>query len=345
MSDESKQPKARQHRWRKTTVVAILVLITHHSSLITATANGQSDLFQQPKEHYYKAKGQGIRVRWEVEPVAVAVGGELTATLVVTGAQNPAEVVKPDLRQLKSFDAFQITDGNDPPRDAKTKEVRFAYKLAPRNAAVREVPALKFHYFNPAAAETRRFPATVAESVPITVRDAPKTTHPIIPIEAPDFLFHPATGPDVLGRGPFVPCRWAWLAAALFGPLAAVGWFLAWRRVFPDAVRLAQMRRSCAARRATDAVRKSGRTPDPPATIANAVLGYLRTQFPLPEGAATPSEIAAALKELKVPADVAEQAADVFRACDRARFAPSSDDTGALAATAEAAISRLEALA
>ena len=146
-------------------------------------------------------------------------------------------------------------------------------------------------------------------------------------------------------RGPFVPCRWAWSAAALFGPLAAGAWFLAWRRIYPDAARAARMRRSRAARRATDAIRKSGRAPDPPAAIAAAVLGYLRTRFPLPESAVTPSEIAAALSEAKVPTDAAEAAADVFRGCDRARFAPPGDSGASLAADAEAAVARLEALA
>ena len=92
----------------------------------------------------------------------------------------------------------------------------------------------------------------------------------------------------MLGGEPFVPAGWAWLVAALAGPVAALGWFLVWRRVFPDAARLARLRRSRAARRAADAIRRAARTPDPAATIAGALLGYLRTRFPLPEGAATP---------------------------------------------------------
>jgi hypothetical protein len=108
---------------------------------------------------------------------------------------------------------------------------------------------------------------------------------------------------------------------------------------------MAHLRRSRAARRATEAIRKAGRTPDPPATIAAAVLSYLRTRFPLPESAVTPAEIEAALQETNVPPDAAELTADVFRACDRARFAPPGDHGAALADNAQAAITRLEALA
>jgi hypothetical protein len=222
--------------------------------------------------------------------------------------------------------------------------VRFAYKLRPRNRSVEQVPALTFYYFNPAAApgSKKRFPYTIADSVPITVTDPPPK--PAVPMPEADRLFHVTTGPEVLGS-PFVPCRWAWGAAALFGPLAALGWFLVWRRVYPDARRLAMLRRSRAARRATDAIRKAGRTPDPPATIAGAVLGYLRTRFPIPESAVTPPEVAAALTESNVPAEVAEQVAEVFRGCDRARFAPPGDSGMSLAADAESAITRLEELA
>ena len=306
-------------------------------------ANGQPAFFE-PKEDYYKAKGRSLRVKWEIEPPAVQVSSDFRATLVVTGAQNPTEIVKPDLRKLKAFDVFKVTDIADPPRDAK--EVRFAYKLAPRNTSVKEVPELKFHYFNASAAPgPKQFPSTRAEAVEITVLEPPKVERQIVPLDAPEFLFHPATGPDVLGSGPFVPCQWAWLAAACFGPLAAFGWLLVWRRVYPDAARLARLRRSRAARRANDLIRKASRTPDPPAVIANALLGYLRARFPLPESAATPAEIATALKDQNVPDEIAERTSDVFRACDRARFAPSGDNELALAATAETAVTRLEALA
>jgi hypothetical protein len=160
----------------------------------------------------------------------------------------------------------------------------------------------------------------------------------------PGHLFEIASGPGVRS-GPFEPCRWAWGAAALFGPLVATGWFLLWRRIYPDARRLAQLRRSRAARRAVDAIRKSGRAADPPAAIAAALLAYLRARYPLPESAVTPSEVAAALVEARVPFDATEQVADVFRGCDRARFAPPGDSGAALAAEAEAAITRLEELA
>ena len=319
-------------------VVFCLLLGAPHAAPGTATAK---ELFE-PQEHYYNAKGIGVGVRWEVPHTSVEEGRELTATLVITKVMNPTEVVKPDLKKLRAFDKFTVTSATDPPRESDDETVRFTYKLRPRNRSVDRVPALEFRYFNPAAAPGKsQFRYTEAASVPITVLEPPK---PPVPMTEADQLFHATTGPDVL-RGPFVPCRWAWGAAVLFGPLAAFGWFLVWRRIYPNAQRLAQLRRSRAARRALDAIRKSGRAPDPPATIAGAVLGYLRTRFPVSESAVTPPEIASALVESQVPPQAAEQVADVFRACDRARFAPSSGGADLLAAGAESAIARLEELA
>jgi hypothetical protein len=283
-----------------------------------------------------------------VPHTTVAEGAELIATLVVSRATNPTEIVRPDLKALPAFaDAFSVADVRDPPPAADAKEVRFTYKLKPRKRSVADVPEFEFRYFNPTAAPDRAFQLTVADAVAITVTEIATAATALpepVPMAEADRLFEVVTGPEVLAR-PFVACGWAWLAAALFGPLAAGAWFLVWRRVFPDAARLAHVRRSRAARRAADAIRRANRTADPPAAIASAVLGYLRTRFPLAASAVTPVEIGAALVDARVPDEIAEQVADVFRACDRARFAPSGGDGVALAAGAQTVLARLEALA
>jgi hypothetical protein len=324
--------------WRLALACVLCTLPSLHCPLF-----GQPAFFE-PKEHFYKAKGGAVGVTWEVPRPTVEEGAELVATLVVSRATNPTEVVRPDLKALPAFaDAFAVTDVPEPPPKADAKEVRFGYKLKPRNRSVAEVPALEFYYFNPSAAPNKsQFRMTMADAVPIAVTAPPRP--PSSALAEPDRLFEVATGPAVLDA-PFVPCDWAWLAAALLGPLAACAWYLAWRRLFPGAARLAHLRRSRAARRAREAIRRADRTPDPPAAVAAAVLGYLRTRFPLPESAATPSEIATALSAAQVPAEVAEQAAGVFRACDQARFAPADTGGAALAAAAQAVVARLEALA
>jgi hypothetical protein len=317
---------------------ALCTLSTAHRPLLAQPA------FFQPGTDYYRAKGFAVRVKWEVPERTVQEGRDLAATLVVTGATNPTEVEKPDLAKLPEFaKRFAVTNLPDPPRQPDDKEVQFRYALRPRSRSVAQVPALEFKFQSLAAAPGKNpFRSARAESVPIAVTEPPKP--PPVPMPEDGHLFHVATGERVL-HAPFMPCGWAWAAAALFGPLAALAWFLAWRRIYPDAARLARLHRSRAARRATDAIRRANRTPDPPAAVAAALLHYLRARFPLPESAVTPSEIAAALAEANVPEEVAGQTAGVFRDCDRARFAPPGDRGLSLADEAHAALTRLEEIA
>jgi hypothetical protein len=320
-----------------------LFLITHHSSLITAQ---EPPLVGQPTENFYGAQGSGVKVAWSLDRTSVRLDEEIVATLTIAKATNPTKIVRPDLRKLPAFESlFTILDNPDPPPETDAKAVKFTYRLRPRDRDVKKVPTLEFHYYNPAAAQGKQFPlTTTGRAIEITVTaPAPKPAPPVVPLGVPEHLFAVATGPDVLKGDPLVPSYWACVAATVLGPVLALGWYIAWRRIYPDAARLAKMRRSRAARRAVDTIRRAARTPDPAATLANAVLGYLRARFPLPPGAVTPIEIGSALTELGVPASECETATGFFRECDTARFSPSIDNGMSLAADAEALVARLEA--
>ncbi|MBA4066959.1 MAG: hypothetical protein C0501_25275 [Isosphaera sp.] len=298
----------------------------------------------QPTADFYGAAGSGVKVAWQLDRAEVPEDGEVVATLKVTNVTNPGKVTRPDLKNRDDFRTlFVVTDVPGPPA-VGPREVAFAYRLRPRNRQTAEVPGLRFHYYNRAAAAGKQFPLTTAAAVPITVTAvAPKAAAPAVPLAEPDRLFAVATGPDVLGRPATTPGMWAWVAIGLAGPVSAAVWFVLWQRLYPGAARLARIRRSRAARRAVDAIRRAGRAPDPPAAVAAAVLGYLRARHPLPPGAATPPEVAAALAEFGVPAADAAATADLLRACDAARFAPAGDGGAGLAAVAEALVARLEA--
>jgi hypothetical protein len=318
------------------------LLTTHHSPL---TAQ-EVPVVGQPTEHFYNAQGSGVKITWSLDRTTVPEDEEIVATLVIRGATNPHQIIRPDLKKLPAYESrFIITDNRDPTPDPDAKEVRFTYRLRPRNRSVDRFPTLVFVYHNPAAAVGKQFPTTTAKvDEKITVTEPrPKPRPPAVPLAEPDHLFAVATGPEVLAKRPFAPDTWTWVAATLIGPLAAAGWYVAWRRVYPDAARLARMRRTRAARRAIEAIRRSGRAVDPPGAIGLAVLGYLRARFPLPPGAVTPPEVGAALAELGLPAAECDAVADFFRSCDAARFAPPGDSGVSLAADAEALVVRLEA--
>ena len=297
--------------------------------------------FFEPPEHFYKAHGSGLIVKWKLDRAELPEGESLTATLTILKATNPHEVVRPDLRKLPAFnDAFQIEDVPGPSAKPKDPEVTFAYRLKPRSRAVNRVPTLEFIYYNPALPEEKRFMSTRAAGQKITVMAVAPKARTLIPLDAPDALFEVVTGAQLLEREPFTPGTETWLLLLLGIAALALMWYIAWRRVYPDAARLTRIRRSRAARRATDAIRKAARTPDPAGAITAAVLGYLRARYPLPLGAETPSAIGDALRDAGQPND---DVIRFFRRCDEHRYSSSSDNALSLATDATAVVERLEA--
>lgn len=333
-------------RWRTLRVIAGVLgfsLITHHSPLITAQ---EIPLVGQPSSDFYGAAGNGVKVAWSGVPNTIAEDSEFVATLTISNVTNPKKITRPDLKKLRNFnDNFAITDNSDPPPGDRDTEVKFSYRCRPRSRQTTEFPTLIFYYFNPAAPAGKQFKqVNTGRAIPIVVTAAPpKKPPPAVPLAEPEQLFEIATGPSVLEGGAGSVPSWIGAAFLLAGPLVALGWYVAWRWLYPDAERLAKIRRSRAARRALDAIHRANRATDPPAAIAVAVLNYLRTRFPLPPGAVMPSELAAALAELEMPSANCEAVAAFFRKCDAARFAPASDTAVSLAADAGALIAQMEA--
>jgi hypothetical protein len=298
----------------------------------------------QRKDDFYGAQGNRIRVQWSLDRTTVPEDEDVVATLLITGATNPQSITRPDLRKLVEFESrFVIAELESPPPAADAKAVKFNYRLRPRNRTVDRVPTLEFRYHNPAADDVKAFPVTTAKEVRITVTAPRKSTDvATIPIGEPPWLlaFRPQSVSLTSTR---IPEPWIWLAIALGGPAMGLVWFALWRRVYPDASRLARMHRSRAARRATDRIRRADETSDPPAVIAAAVLGYLRMRFPLPPDAVTPSEVGTSLTDLGIPSVEADVVVEFLRACDAERFAPRSGEVGPFVSKAMAIVNRLEA--
>lgn len=343
----------RRHRtWAVAVPATVACLILLSSSLAHA---GQPPLFQ-PEKHFYNAQGQGVRARWTAagwpgipDRIAVPLDGNLLVTLTITKVTNPRDVVRPNLHELPAFrERFTlIEEVPGPPLPPGTTEVGFTYRLRPRNREVDRLPSLEFYYLNPNAEGKARYPKTVASGIDLVVTAArPKAKlppPPPVPLEAPEHLFAVTVGPEVLDRGPFTAGWPAWLVCLAAGPVLAIGWYAVWRRVYPDAARLARLRRGRAARRALDTIRQAARRSEPAGMIAVAVLGYLQARFPLPTGTTTPTEVGEGLVTAGLPETAAVAVADFLRRCDAARFAPPDESRTSLAADAASLIARLEA--
>lgn len=297
----------------------------------------------RPTSDFYNAQGNRVSARWELDRTSVPENEDLVATLVVSGATNPRDVLRPDLHKLPAFESrFVVTDSATAAPTADLTAIRITYRLRPRNRSVDSVPTLPFYYYNPAAAG-RQFPMTTAKEVPITVTaPRPKSEAPAIPLAEPAWLVDYTPQPVSLSS-PMIPGAWLWVAITLAGPAIGMGWFMLWRRIYPDGARLARIRRSRAARRAYDRIRHANRAPDPAAAIVAAVLGYLRARFPLSAEAATPTEIDSALTGVGLAAAQVDAVIDFLRLSDAHRFAQGGGISDAVAAKAAALINQLEA--
>lgn len=290
------------------------------------------------------------------EPTELAAEDQLTLTLMITAADpgttgNLRTLKRPTLAKLDSFRSFAVEDLDGGYNEYLSRHWS-RYLLRPRNADVKEVPRLKFVYFNP---RTGRYQTTYSEPVRLTVH--PRTA-PVAAVEVPPWImqewqdeqneileaYYRMAAPSLIERGwqkfvgsfgiysnPWHDRLYArdghsymtGLALAV-PPLLAVAWYAIWRRRNPDAARLSNIRRS---RAAAVALRMLGQaSDDSPRQVRHAVEEYLRARAGLPQSASTPREVAAYLGGSSLSCLGVDEIESLLRRCDDARFAPAPAD-------------------
>jgi hypothetical protein len=305
----------------------------------------------RPPDLPFSEASGSFRVETDADPTALPAEEPLVLTLRVT-ATGP--VRKPPrripLQELPAFrQAFHIEDipdeesqaidavrlagllaGPGPARPALLGALlpqtawEFRYRLKPKSTAVTEVPSLPFAFYNPAIPfPERRFQVLYADAIPLEVRPREVLE---VPLQAPARAFELATGQALLARqAPWaVPVALIFLAL-LVPPVLCLAWYLIWRRLYPNAAKLASLRRSRAAALALDALQRLPPAPRQRAVVAfRAVTGYLRQRLDLPGEEPTPLETSGHLQRLGCSAPVAGEALRFYRACDAARFLPAA---------------------
>ncbi len=281
---------------------------------------------------FSEASGR-FRASAAAEPTVLEAQAPLTLTLTVraTGTvRRPPQRI--DLRQWPAIARdFYVEDLPDPPRpDPQTW--KFAWRLKPRRTDVAEVPGLPFVYYDPDIPQpSRRFQVPYTDPIPLQVRERASVA---VPIRAPARALEIAGVSAVLSRRPTpgVPGPTLLAVLLLVPPLACAAAYLCWRRLYPDAARRAQQRRSRAANQALRRLHDARRlAPDARAeAVAAAVTGYLHGRLDLGPNEPTPAEAEAHLRGHSCSAEVAGQAARFYQACDSARFLPAAGGDPAL---------------
>jgi hypothetical protein len=265
-------------------------------------------------------------------PTELQAEEPLIFTIHITGTNGLRDLQRPDLRRLPRF-AKQFHIENLADHYLQEQEAHeFEYRLRPRNPSVKEIPSVPFVYFKPGIVpEYLGYQTTSAPAIPLKVRPREEVSSSDVQgapstVEAPDRVYQIVEGPSVLRseETPWVP-RFPMLALLVLSPpVLCTAWYLVWRRLNPDAVRLAVEQGSRAAREAVAAVEKLRRLPaeEQAARAEEVVLDYLRKRLDLELMEPTPPEVVTHLQRHGASLDAQQEADDFFKACGTARFAP-----------------------
>jgi hypothetical protein len=328
-------------------VIAFLALLALTSA--GPAADDEPPIVGQP-DFFNGAVGR-FRAAASADKVKLQAEDPLTYTVRVTAegkAKHPPR--RPPLADFPGFaDGFYIEDvGPAEGRQPERQTWEFAYRLKPKNTAVKAVPGFPFVFFRPGFQPPRfGYMTLYVKEIPITVTPRQPVPVPAKPVAGSEATFVLAQGDvlrhDSIGRlpGPVVL-----VLMLLAPPLGCVAWYVVWRRLNPAAARLARRRRSRAAQEALKSLGNIDRSHDAEEQARQAtaaVAHYLRQRLELPVVEPTPAEAEAHLRRHGISQRLAGQTAGLLRTCAAVRFDPQPPPSAGLVETANGVILALEA--
>lgn len=308
-------------------LLLLCLLLFHLPNTRAEEADAEIPTVGRPADWPFSEASGNFRVSASAEPAFVEAQSPLTFILRVEAVapvrQPPRRIALHELTAFAGRFDFLEADNNDS-RQPNQQTWEFVYRIQPKRDDVTAVPGVPFVFFNPDIHYPRKgFQVAYTDPIPLTVRP-----HEIyaVPLNAPDALLRLATGPHLLAHQPTwtPPGLWFMVFLMLAPPSLCAAWYFAWRRIYPDAARMARQRRSLAARRALIALRASERLlPElQPARIAAVVSDYLRNRCDATALELSPADAADCLRRLGCPQTLVESSAQLVRDCDAARFSP-----------------------
>lgn len=313
--------------------------------------------------YYWGAVGTRFQLSTQASQTELYVGKTFQLTVRVTAIgpfQRPPE--RPLLEEVPRFkERFKIdwltkgraAESSKPDRvlpDQRSWE--FHYRLRAVSDQVERVPPLPFAWYRPNRNPKLRgtFETTWDDGIDLKVKPIPtdKAKTPAKPIQVPDAFLQIATSPALLRHEEVFRTPSVTLLALLIllPPTLGALCYIGWRRLNPDAARLARRRQSRAAVVALRDLNALGtrQGPERVQRTLDIAITYLRDRLHLPSVEPTPAEVTVHLSQAGTSLTSVKQAADFFHACDAARFAPVHNAKEAdLAALVRQLITALEA--
>ena len=279
----------------------------------------------------------------DVRPRDLKVGEPITVSLRLQGRGNIAAALPPSYRDSDTFKAYDARQAGDTPAPAAEEGAKtFEQVVIPRTENLKELPALQFSFFDPAAAQYR---TVSAGPFPLTVHPSENGASSLM-LQVPGATAGGGSslvlGSDIVYLKP-APARWHngsfWTAhkPLLLGlhvaaPLALAGLFLATRRRNRLAADIALARRQKAPRsaranlqKAEAAWKESGASGAVFASLAAAVSDYFGHRLNLPPGAVEAPLILAKLQAAQADENLLAKWREFFALSDQIRYASSAD--------------------
>jgi len=304
--------------------------------LITvATTAAEAPLVGRPRQDYYGAVANRLKVSFSTARTRMKLGDETTLTLQLEGALNSPGLQRPDLASMESFSAeFYVDDLDEGPEQPRASRY-FRYRLRPKREGTLEIPAILYRYYQPDMAYFATTVAAAAEPLIVEPRDV---TQQGSALESPSFLFA-ADERIPFERRSFVRQEHVAIAIAWVLPaLAFVMWYVWWRLHNPNAARLARLRHNDSIRRVLDAIAADRN----PAELATIMRSYLQQRFEMPATTQTTAELLLSLDARGSSPTLQKAAATFLHACDEWKFGPVPVTDGRHAKLAEAIILEAE---
>jgi hypothetical protein len=279
-------------------------------------------------------------------PTELAVLEPLALTIKITPTSKEPPPAAPQRSDLHVFPSSLARDFYVEPlpdvAQPGAQAWEFVYRLRPKTAAVKRIPALKLTYYDP---RFGRYQVSYSQSISLNVKPpmAAEPPHEENGRRPPEHVYLVVTGPAVLRREEGSVDGRTLLTFALLAPPAACAlWYAVWRKLRPDERRRARLQRSRAARDALRQLQALRAASGEQAALL--VAEYLTRRLSMTVADPTPAEAWATLRRARVSPLVASKVCEFFHACDASRFAPESMRDGQnLAAQAENFIHAVEA--
>ncbi|MDX1646575.1 MAG: BatD family protein [Longimicrobiales bacterium] len=285
----------------------------------------------------YSGMVGSLELSASVDRDSIAANEAVTLTVRATGTGNVRALPEPDLGLPEDFEVFppEVSESVTADDGGLTGTKIFEYVLIPRAPGVRELPAIRYSYFDDAAGAYRMAasdPSALAVSES-SDEEGPGTLGRRGVAELRRDIRYIRLGPLDLRRtgGSLFRSTGFWIFA-LAPLLALVGAFTFRRhrdRLEGDVAYARGRRAGRVARKRLARARALLDADDARAfhaEVARAVRGLVADRLNLPEAGLQTTELDRALEEAGIDHDLRRDVVECLEECDRQRFAPPSAD-------------------